>query len=155
MKLREATETEMNDVYMMGFDAWSDDMTKESYLESCTNSSKYKKGKWWVLENGQSELLCSLIVYQFESSVFGIGSIATPLKLRGKGYASDLVNKACTRLEQKNKAKAIFLYSDIRPVFYENLGFVKIRKELQLYDSSICMIRCSTSADQIGIPKYF
>jgi N-acetylglutamate synthase-like GNAT family acetyltransferase len=155
MKLREATQAEMNDIFMMGFDAWSEDMTKESYLESCTNSPKYQKGTWWLLENSNSELLCSLIVYQFETSVFGIGSIATPVELRGRGYASDLVNRVSNYLEQTNKAKAIFLYSDIKPDFYESLGFVKLKKELQLYDSSTCMIRSSISSDDFEAPKYF
>ncbi|MFG1483949.1 GNAT family N-acetyltransferase [Halobacteriovorax sp. HFRX-2_2] len=155
MKLREATISEMNEVYMMGFDAWSDNMNKESYLESCANSPKYKKGTWWILENNQSELLCSLIVYQFESFNFGIGSIATPVSLRGNGYASDLVSKICTHLEQINKAKAIYLYSDIKPEFYENLGFVKVKKKLQLYSSSTCMIRSSISSDKFKVPKYF
>ena len=155
MKLREAIQAEMNDIFMMGFDTWSEGLTKESYLESCANSPKYKKGTWWLLENNNSELLCSLIVYQFETSVFGIGSIATPVELRGKGYASDLVNKVCTYLEQTNQAKAIFLYSDIKPDFYENLNFVKLKEELQPYDSSICMIRSSISPDQIETPRYF
>jgi N-acetylglutamate synthase-like GNAT family acetyltransferase len=155
MKIRKANHDEMNDIYMMGFDVWSGGMTKESYIESCSNSPKYKEGTWWLIESNNSELLCSLIVYQFESSIFGIGSIATPVKFRRKGYASNLVNKVCTDLEQTNKAKAIFLYSDIKPDFYESLKFVKLKEELQLYDSSICMIRSSISAAELEIPKYF
>ena len=150
-----ANKDEMNSIYMMGFDTWSDGMTKKSYIESSSNSPKYKKGIWWLLENEQGDIFCSLIVYQFENSVYGIGSIATPREMRSNGYASNLVKRVCIHLEQVLKAKTIYLYSDIRPSFYEKCGFIKLHSQFQEYDFSICMLRSLIPPQELSTAKYF
>ncbi|MGE7613285.1 hypothetical protein [Paenibacillus sp. FSL H7-0737] len=97
-KIREATKEEMIEIYKMGYDVWGDNLPYEAYITMCQASKKYKKGKWYVLEaTDTKQLLSSLIVYDLNLSddqiVKGIGSIATPLYLRKKGYASLLVKE--------------------------------------------------------------
>ncbi|MFD6211426.1 GNAT family N-acetyltransferase, partial [Peribacillus sp. NPDC060253] len=104
-KIREATDKDMEVVYMMGYDVWGDNMLSQEYVTMCQGSSKYKKGKWYVLEETDTkELLSSLIVYELNLSedllVRGIGSIATPLHLRQKGYASILIEEVINKLEK-------------------------------------------------------
>ncbi|WP_157843165.1 hypothetical protein [Bacillus sp. FJAT-42315] len=41
--IREATNEDMNEVYMMGYDVWGDDMPSEEYVTMCQESSKLKK----------------------------------------------------------------------------------------------------------------
>jgi predicted GNAT family acetyltransferase len=64
----------------------------------------------------------SLIVYQREFGLLegsrGLGSIATPPELRGKGYASKLINLVKDELFQDQNSKALFLHSDIDKEFY-------------------------------------
>jgi len=53
---------------------------------------------------------------------FGLGAVFTPEPLRGRGYASALI---AMLLDAGRSAgfDAAFLFSDIRPQFYEELGF--------------------------------
>ncbi|WP_112180470.1 MULTISPECIES: GNAT family N-acetyltransferase [Paraliobacillus] len=162
-KIREATKEDMIDIYMMGYDVWGDNMSSEEYVTMCQDSSKYKKGKWYVLEaTDTKELLSSLIVYELNPSediiVKGIGSIATPLTFRKKGYASLLVKETINELEQEEDCNNFFLYSDIGADFYKTLGFIELPNEGQKYKDSDCMYYSKENAiDSISfeIPDYF
>lgn len=162
-KIREATKEDMIDIYMMGFDVWGDDMPVEEYITMCQDSSKYKKGKWYVLEAADTkELLSSLIVYKLNPSediiVKGIGSIATPANLRKNGYAFLLIKETINKLEQEENCNNFFLYSDIGTDFYKRLGFITLPNESQKYKDSICMYYSKENdIDSISfeIPNYF
>ncbi|MGE6609340.1 GNAT family N-acetyltransferase [Peribacillus sp. NPDC076916] len=162
-RIREATKEDMIMIYMMGFDFWGDDMPSEEYITMCEDSSKYKKGKWYVLEETDTEeLLSSLIIYELNPSkeliVKGIGSIATPIHLRKNGYASLLVKETINKLEQEENCNNFFLYSDIGTNFYKKLGFIVLPNESQKYEDSVCMYYSKESGlDSItyDIPSYF
>lgn len=162
-KIREATNEDMIDIYLMGFDVWGDDMPVEEYITMCQDSSKYKKGKWYVLESTDTkELLSSLIVYKLNPSedliVKGIGSIATPANSRKNGYAFLLVKETMNKLEQEENCNNFFLYSDIGADFYNRLGFIVLPNESQKYKDSICMYYSKENdIDSISfdIPNYF
>ena len=157
-EFRKARDEEYDQIYRMGFDVWADGDSEEEYLTGCRNSPKYKKGTWFVLSiDGQ--LVSSLIVYQLDGYAVGIGSIATPLDLRGKGYASKLISSAIDTFESKNSETIFFLYSDINPEFYEKFGFLRINSDAQRYKTTTCMIRGkniqSFLTDKEKTPEYF
>lgn len=162
-KIREATKEDMTDIYMMGFDVWGDAMPSDEYVTMCQDSSKYKKGKWYVLEETDTkELLSSLIVYELnpskDLSVKGIGSIATPVHLRRNGYASLLIRETINRLEQEDNCNSFFLYSDIGTDFYQRLGFNVLPNESQKYKDSFCMYYSKETdivSISVEIPNYF
>ncbi|WP_163103064.1 GNAT family N-acetyltransferase [Peribacillus alkalitolerans] len=162
-KIREATKEDMIEIYMMGFDVWGDDMHSHEYITMCQDSSKYKKGKWYVLEETDTKaLLSTLIVYGLNPSedliVKGIGSIATPVQLRKNGYASLLVKATINKLEQEENCNNFFLYSDIGTDFYKRLGFVALPNESQNYKDSVCMYYSKEndiSSISYDIPNYF
>lgn len=159
MLVRDATEKDLESIFMMGFDVWSDGSTSQEYLDSCFNSEKYKRGQWKVLTDGQ-RLLSSLIIYPLNKSWFGIGSIATPVKLRNQGWGSKITLEVSKQLESSARTQAIFLFADIKPEFYRNLEFVPLPSEFQEYQSSTCMLRSTDpkniwSADGFQPPKYF
>ncbi|MCM3412680.1 GNAT family N-acetyltransferase [Metabacillus litoralis] len=162
-KIREATKEDMIKIYMMGFDVWGDDMPSEEYINMCQDSSKYKKGKWYILEaTDTKELLSSLIVYELNHSkdliVKGIGSLATPVHLRKNGYASFLVKETINKLEQEENCNSFFLYSDIGTDFYKRLGFIVLPNDNQKYKDSVCMYYSKENdSDSISfdIPNYF
>ncbi len=158
---RPATPTDMDRIFMMGFDVWAEGSSSEEYLSSCRHSAKYARGQWFVLEYHQ-ELLSSLIVYSLsaDQSVFGIGSIATPEQYRRKGHASELIQETMKHFRVHSPEATFLLYSDISVAFYERLGFAKLPQELQLYDDSVCMVRPASAiarleSMEISIPKYF
>jgi len=162
-KIREAQQEDMVDIYMMGYDVWGDNLPSEEYVAMCQNSKKYKKAKWYILEETDTkELLSSLIIYDLSPSqdeiVKGVGSIATPLHLRNNGYASLLVKETIEEMELKENSSHFFLYSDIGTDFYKKLGFVVLPKEKQRYKDSVCMYH--SKINDVGtilfdIPNYF
>jgi predicted acetyltransferase len=158
VELRRAHFEELDQIYNMGMDAWSDGASRDQYLKDCLNSSKYKAGKWFVLSDS-SNLLSSLIVYDFGSKVFGIGSIATPREVRRRGYASTLIRLVISDIERNHAEAAIFLYSDIQPEFYEKFGFVRLCQKAQKYETTICMVRSCEferfEQDISSSPPYF
>lgn len=159
MRVRRALPSEFNDVYMMGFDAWSGGKPENEYLDACKSSSKYKTGTWYVLENEEGMLCASLITYALSPQVQGIGSISTPAKLRRQGFASSLTSIVVSILEAEGTA-LIFLWSDIDPTFYIKLGFEALPLSQQPDPKSVCMVRrgilnSTAQAIQIHIPKYF
>ncbi|WP_375103215.1 GNAT family N-acetyltransferase [Paenibacillus sp. RS8] len=162
-KIRVATKEEMIEIYKMGYDVWGDNLPYEDYITMCQASKKYKEGTWYVLEaTDTNQLLSSLIVYKLNLSedqiVKGIGSIATPLYLRKKGYASLLVEATINKLEQEEKCNNFFLYSDIGIEFYEGLGFIALPNDSQKYKTSVCMYYSKENdidSISLDIPDYF
>ncbi|MEY9976788.1 GNAT family N-acetyltransferase [Lysinibacillus sp. RC79] len=162
-KIREATKEDMIEIYKMGYDVWGDNLPYEEYITLCQASNKYKKGKWYVLEaTDTKQLLSSLIVYELNLSedqiVKGIGSIATPLYLRKKGYASLLVKETINKLEQEENCNNFFLYSDIGIEFYKGLGFIVLPNDSQKYKDSVCMYYSKENdidSISLDIPDYF
>jgi predicted N-acetyltransferase YhbS len=154
MYVRLAEIHEMDFVYMMGYDVWSEGLSAQSYLDECRASDKYKMGRWYVLAEGES-LHSSLVVYP---SVFGIplgycgiGSVATEVHKRNMGYAHQLLDAVCTILKLEG-AKGVYLHSDIDASFYERLGFRVLSVQ-----KATCMVRsfCSSSPLPKEIPIYF
>ena len=55
----------------------------------------------------------------------GIGAVFTPPALRGRGYATALLG-AFLDAERRAGTDLAYLFSDIRPAFYESVGFVAL-----------------------------
>jgi len=125
MKLRTPFMSEMNSIYMMGFDVWSDGESVDDYLKGCNSSNKYKQGQWYCLER-KNEVVSSLISYDncfgLAEKYYGLGSVATQPSQRGKGYASSLIQQYVDLLNA-DSAAGVFLFSDINPSIYAKLGF--------------------------------
>lgn len=152
MYVKEAEFHELDTIYAIGFDSWNNGLSDEKYLDECRGSEKYQAGTWYVLMEND-DILSSLIVYHgrfnLKEGYFGIGSVATPYKLRGKGYASHLINLVKAELFLNHNAKAIFLHSDIGHQFYNRLGFVSV-------GGSDCMYISHDSSKFDGVlPTYF
>jgi predicted acetyltransferase len=95
-----------------------------------------------------------MIVYRdafgLPQGTIGIGSVATPPDLRRNGYASHLI-KEFLGMRQSDPVRAVFLFSEVEPEFYEKFGFVVLPAELQKYPKSLCMVR--SDPDYLGAIK--
>ena len=155
---RKAHQSELDQIYMMGFDVWAEGAC-EDYLTACRSSPKYKRGTWYVLETENGHLITSLIVYALAPDQFGIGSIATPKHLRRQGNASQLISDVIRQIEQASPGATIFLYADIGPDFYERFNFARLPPHAQRYGTTTCMVRGENTAklfsDNIATPEYF
>ena len=147
-------KSEMDSIYLMGYDVWGDDLNDiETYLNGCRNSKKYALGEWYVLIV-DGLVVSSLIMYhdQFKltGSDLGIGSISTSPNFRKNGYAKDLVNLMVSQMFATTETEIIFLHSDIGYQFYEQLGFNRTSSV------SECMYKKkSIDVELSGIPTYF
>ena len=68
MQFRRAQKTELENIFLMGFDVWSDGASISKYLEDCHSSQKYARGEWYVLAQ-DDKLFSSLILYNFERAL--------------------------------------------------------------------------------------
>ena len=157
LKFRKAASLDFDAIFRMGFDVWGKG-SEADYMENCRASAKYARGEWYVLEAAGGELVSSLIVYALSAGHYGIGSLATSLKARNNGYASQLIVDVLVMLERETPKAIVFLYSDINPKFYERFNFEKIPACAQRYKITTCMVRGKNPAaftTQQQTPEYF
>lgn len=143
----------------MGYDVWGGSDPEETYIQQCFSSQKYKKGRWYTLEDEAGKIVSSLICYKnifgLSDGCVGIGSIATMPRQRQKGYATHLLKNTVENLREE-KIQHIFLYADINPAFYENLGFKALDEKEQKYKPSICMtLNAVQRSGEFAVPSYF
>jgi predicted N-acetyltransferase YhbS len=154
---RPAVPEELDQIYTMGYDAWSDGKSFEEYLQGCKNSPKYKAGQWFVL-CVEGIPVSSVLIHTLQSwghlQIRGIGSLATTPELRNRGYGRQLVNCVTTDLSTREDAYIFLLYSDIDPAFYEALGFVQLPQKYQKVQKSILMAKMPLLAEESIFEKY-
>ncbi len=107
-KVKEPAASELDTIYEMGFDVWSDGETLEKYLNGCRTTVKYRQGRWLVLEQNGT-LISSLLIHSFGNDVFGIGSIGTAAKRRKNGHASVLIAATLRDLWEQQNANLVYL----------------------------------------------
>lgn len=157
--VRLAHASEMDDIYMMGYDAWGEGESRSDYLNTCSSSRKYARGRWYVLADSQGRLASSLIAYKLAPDLFGLGSIATSPALRRQGLAARLIDGVLLAMKREG-ARAVFLYSDIDHQYYAKLGFEPLPDLYQIKRDSVCMVwgvtaRELTQAPDFAPPSYF
>ncbi len=156
---------EMDEIYLMGYGAWSDGYPVEEYLAGCRSSKKYQSGRWFVLGHKNS-LRAALLVHTFDSwgerIVRGIGSVATQPEFRRLGYGHTIMQSAVNDLVNKENASILFLYSDIGVTFYEQHGFRVMPARYQKAQGSTLMVLMLPEYDakvveefRDQIPRYF
>ena len=169
MNVRNAEQQELDEVFLMGYDAWGAGLPVRMYLDSCLASYKYKQGAFYVLEDSTGTLISSCIVYPLTAfggvvseRAVGIGSIATMATERHRGYATLFLGMLMDKLEREG-VDAFFLHSDIAPKIYENLGFSPAPERFRSKaDGSVPMLRLTGGRDvtreywqEIIMPTYF
>lgn len=155
--VRRAQPGDLDRVYMMGYDTWGDGDTRQLHLEACRASEKYQRGHWYVSCDDDLPV-SSLIVYaegfRLPEDCHGIGSVATDPAGRGQGHASRLMGEVSAILQAEG-SRGIYLFSDIDPGFYRQLGFEPVA--VQEYPDSCCMVLAFRDNKQLlsSSPSYF
>lgn len=155
--IREAQKEEMDEIYLMGIDAWRGNCNFDEYINDCRGSIKYRKGIWYVLERND-ELLSSVIIYKLPSLdsllTIGIGSLATKENKRMNGYSSRLLKFLIEEYIKQLKVCVFVLFSDVDTHFYEKFGFRVLSSRLQYYSGSHCMVKCNNTIEFKSIEKF-
>lgn len=130
MPIRAASPSELDAVHRMGHDAWGEGRPIEAYLAACRAAPKYAAGAWWVAAREDGAVESSLLLHEIPlpdgPPAAGLGSIATPPELRGRGHASRLIAEVIRLREASSGTTVFFLFSDIAPAFYAKFGFVAL-----------------------------
>lgn len=141
MIIRQARPEERQILFEEGYKEWPKNRTFEQYC--IDNGKEDAYGIRYVLEV-DNEIVSSLILLTLKDvngkKAFGIGSVLTPKKYSGKGYATKLIND-CINLDFYDNC-IIFLFSDINPEFYERFNFKRLPQHMQKYEKSVCMAYC-------------
>ncbi len=160
MIFRKAKPDEIEGLFAEGYKVWSRNRTFEQYCSD--NSKEDANGTRYVLEK-DGEIVSSLMLLKLNDfqgrDVYGIGSVLTPKRHSGQGYASILLKKS---IETVSKEAMIFLHSDISPEFYFRFGFRTLPAHYQKKEASACMLRCTEdvwgelmAASSVQVPSYF
>ncbi|KAI8837563.1 hypothetical protein BC829DRAFT_493151 [Chytridium lagenaria] len=144
MALKRASDEQYLQSLKNNYEEWGKpQLNLEKYLqrESYLGSFPFSKKGWsaWVLvlEDDTESLdpLSHCETYEQESTfvdnhgvhhsgiVYGIASVFTPLKHRGKGYASTMLKLLESELKSRKHSLGSILFSDIGPTFYNRLGW--------------------------------
>lgn len=125
--LRSATEEDMTAIFLMGRDAWGSKAKEVEYLEMCRNSEKYQSGNWSILTLHDGRPLSSVISYTLSENApacwVGIGSLATVINERFKGYARVCLSMLMASYELQQNVSNFMLFSDIQSGIYVSAGF--------------------------------
>jgi GNAT superfamily N-acetyltransferase len=136
--LKLATEEQKRARDALNYEAWGMLLTREQYG---AREERLRAHAWsrdaltsWLLVDHDGQVLSSCEAYRMESFVqgsagttWGVASVFTERRLRGKGYASRMMALLVERLRELDpKAHAIVLYSDVGTAMYERSGFVVV-----------------------------
>jgi hypothetical protein len=128
-------ETYAADVLPLTAELWAGERTHARYVEQSAQIARCGYGRRHYRTVGlydQEQLLASFKRYERtlrsgaeRLRAVGIGAVFTPEALRGRGYASAMLALELDRALAEGIDFA-FLFSDIRPQFYADLGFVAL-----------------------------
>lgn len=149
MRARVAEECELKDIFSISFEIWPRGKNLEEHFQGCFNHSNYRQGEWHVL-GARGDLRCVLILYAFDPKLKGIGTVMTPARYRGQGYATKLIEQVIEQCDSIRPPPNILLFSEISPAFYERLGFRSLPPRFQKKEGTSCMIRFAHGVDQVG-----
>ena len=129
ISIHKASLAEQEQADTNSYSTWGKDETVEEYLERCRNSVRREKAQGWVLTlNGTvvSSLGCLPLQFYADGDVvegFGIASVYTREDMRKRGFAERLCLHVIDEQKKKNTHIGL-LFSDVRPSYYEKMGFV-------------------------------
>lgn len=133
MRLREiSAERYARDVLPLTAPLWAGRRTFDQYVAQTLEIARGAYGRRYYKTIGLydgGKLVASFKRYERRARsgtrrlrAFGVGAVFTPAEYRGRGYASVLLASALDRARTDGYDFA-YLFSDIRPQFYAELGF--------------------------------
>ena len=161
MIFRQAKSTEVRQLFMEGYHVWSKGRTFEQYCADNAKEDEY--GTRYVLEKDGQIVSSAIILYLKRlggHKVYGIGSVLTPKKHQGKGYATALLKNCMAKI--RGVDNIVLLHSDVEPGFYERFGFLVLPNRFQQYPGSTYMACCTgkiweelLQTPESALPKHF
>lgn len=137
MKLVEATEEEKLARDPLCHTAWGTRLTPEQFFE---RERRLRGHPWarermitWLWKDDRGEVLASCETFRMDSviagtdwgSTYGVASVFTEPRLRGRGYCTGMMKALVQRLRESDpRAQGSILFSDVGAPLYERAGYV-------------------------------
>lgn len=133
LRARAATVTEIDDRNRLTAPVWGNRLSLEQYLarERRLRATEFAKTalRTWVLERDDGAIVASHESYAMRTEsalgtghAEGIASVFVEDRLRGKGYAAQLLSQSLARFREE-KAQASILYSEVGAKIYSAIGY--------------------------------
>ncbi len=138
-QLIEAAASELSNRDALTFQEWASGLSVSQFLK---RENRLRAHFWtqasmrtWFLMSSDRSVLSSCETFRLKSEIGGgergtsysVASVFTEKKLRGKGYATEMMNQLVVELKRRDpSAQAVILFSDVGPGLYERSGFVAI-----------------------------
>ncbi len=147
MRLGPGTDMQLSEVLTESIELWGLGFALEDYLayhdqlrEHSWSTEHYEH---LVLTDASGQVLSSCKLYRLKGSSNGrplniaqIGAVYTPVLMRGLGHAKTMLDMLMQRIKEQGFDLAI-LFSDIKPEFYNRLGFQQIISRDLLFDLAV------------------
>lgn len=136
MKVRKASSEEKRARDLLTYQEWGTKLTSHQWLareERLRSHAWAKQGmETWLLVDDSSAVLSSCETFRMNSfangapgRTYGIASVFTEDKLRGKGHARKLVDEVVKALvAEDNELHSVILFSEVGEKIYQAAGFV-------------------------------
>ncbi|HLM71259.1 MAG TPA: hypothetical protein VK459_01150, partial [Polyangiaceae bacterium] len=142
MRILLATDEQKIERDLLAHEAWGQGLSPEGFAE---RERRLRAQAWarevmltWLLVDEAGEILASCETFRMESalhqkdgdpiagSTYGVASVFTEPKLRGRGYASRMMALLPAALLARDPgALSIVLFSDVGPGIYARVGYVE------------------------------
>jgi hypothetical protein len=143
---------------------WNEGLTSKAYAQ---RNAAQMRTTWGAsrlhrvaLVSADGQLLSSAKRYRFDATlagqpvqIVGIGALFTPAEMRGRGYASAIIDHVL-REESAAGTQLAALFSEIDPAFYERRSFarvvldeVTVRVNIKGGGTPAMLVRAGTEAD--------
>ena len=144
MTVRPARDGELSRVFRLTYDlARGGSVTR--HVVACKRDRKLRSGTHFVLEDERGEFLSVVTAYLYRhppiATAVGFANLFTPEPLRGRGYATRLLDGTMAFFEQK-KVGVFYLLSDVGEEFYARVGFRALGVRYEYAPECLPMIRC-------------
>ena len=134
-----ATDDYVREILPLTYPLWGSGRTFETYvadLRTMASSAYGRRGRFTVGLREGDAIACScknydrdVIIGERALRATGYGAVYTAEPFRGRGFASAMIG-ASLDAERAAGRDLAYLYSDIDPAFYANLGFIALPSRL-------------------------
>ena len=136
MKLAPAEGTILDQILEETHEIWSDGLSRAAYARYNGAQLLTPWGarhlRRIALLDDRERVLSSAKRYDLRatlngeaSDIIGLGAVFTPARMRGRGYARELIERILVEAAREGTRLAI-LFSEIDPAFYEAMGFMAV-----------------------------
>ncbi|HEX6985776.1 MAG TPA: GNAT family N-acetyltransferase [Planctomycetaceae bacterium] len=144
MTVRPARDDELSRVFRLTYDLGAGGSVTR-HVVACKRDRKLRSGTHFVLEDDRGEFVSTLTVYVYRhppvATAVGLANVFTPEPLRGRGYASRLIEGTLAHLGREER-DVFYLLSDIGGDFYARFGFRPLPLRYEAAPDCLPMLRC-------------